>query len=161
MPEETTDTKKCPFCGEYINIKATKCRYCGEWLNNFCPYCGEVVSKKAKKCPACNSDLKKDEFSNFKERYSIAFGIFSLLFMFFVIFITGLFYTAIYTENMIKTDDDKFSILFCYLIFCGAFHIFPLISYICEFEKKYSIFAIAINTIISSIFMFCILLARI
>ncbi|MBQ3311433.1 zinc ribbon domain-containing protein [bacterium] len=85
---EEQETKKCPFCGEYINTKATKCRYCGEWLNNFCPYCGEIVSKKAEKCPVCNSNLNKNEKSSFKEKNSTAFGIFSLVFMFFVIFIT-------------------------------------------------------------------------
>lgn len=161
MSTKTTDTKKCPFCGEYINIKATKCRYCGEWLNHFCPYCGEVVSKKAKKCTVCNSDLKKDEFSNFKEKYSIAFGIFSLLFMFFVVFITVIFYIFCGIEDSIKTSDDKLSIIFCYLIFCGVFHVFPLISFICEFEKKYSVFAVAVNTIISSLFMISIILVRI
>lgn len=25
--------KKCPHCGELINVDAKKCRYCGEWLD--------------------------------------------------------------------------------------------------------------------------------
>lgn len=26
------ETKKCPYCGEEININAVKCKHCGEWL---------------------------------------------------------------------------------------------------------------------------------
>ena len=31
MDQEQT-TKRCPYCGEEINIAAIKCKHCGEWL---------------------------------------------------------------------------------------------------------------------------------
>lgn len=40
----TEETKKCPFCGEEINISATKCRFCGEFLNKSPQFLDQLVS---------------------------------------------------------------------------------------------------------------------
>ena len=30
--DQEQSTKRCPYCGEEININAIKCKHCGEWL---------------------------------------------------------------------------------------------------------------------------------
>ena len=71
--------KKCPYCGEEINIAAKKCKFCGEWLvdeessdNNmhtskFCQFCGTVIPKFAEKCPQCGEWLVREEDSKYEE----------------------------------------------------------------------------------------------
>ena len=42
--------KKCPYCQEYINIRAKKCKHCGEWLipkENSKAYREEIIKKIA------------------------------------------------------------------------------------------------------------------
>lgn len=29
-------TKRCPYCGELILVKAKKCKHCGEWIETGC-----------------------------------------------------------------------------------------------------------------------------
>lgn len=59
--------KRCPICGEEININAVKCKYCGEFVNQQstnsvqtrkCPYCGEEIMEGAKKCKHCKEFLQ-------------------------------------------------------------------------------------------------------
>ena len=63
------DTKKCPYCGEEININAKKCKHCKEFLPEDispngtikCPYCGDEINANAKKCKHCGEWLVENE----------------------------------------------------------------------------------------------------
>lgn len=75
MEENERQTKKCPFCGEEININAKKCKFCKNWIDEeiLCPYCQEKIKKSAKKCRFCGEWLDKstpeedkNSFKNFK-----------------------------------------------------------------------------------------------
>lgn len=67
--DENKDTKKCPFCGDEININAKKCKHCKEFLpEDFsqsgmkkCPYCGDEINANAKKCKHCGEWLVENE----------------------------------------------------------------------------------------------------
>lgn len=62
---EKESNKKCPYCGEMINVKAKKCIYCGEWLEEkeeikkvVCPVCGESIDENLDICPFCHEKTK-------------------------------------------------------------------------------------------------------
>lgn len=33
MENNTSETKKCPYCGAEIDLDAKKCKFCGEWVD--------------------------------------------------------------------------------------------------------------------------------
>lgn len=61
------ETKKCPYCGEQIQMSARKCKWCGEWLDQenqspqsslmSCPICGEQIPKDVDVCPFCKEHI--------------------------------------------------------------------------------------------------------
>lgn len=58
--EDDNQLKKCPFCGEEINVNAKKCKFCKNWLDEeiLCPFCSEKIKKSAKKCRHCGEWLE-------------------------------------------------------------------------------------------------------
>lgn len=71
MEENEKQTKKCPFCGEEININAKKCKFCKNWIDEeiLCPYCQEKIKKSAKKCRFCGEWLDKSNTEDNKKLF--------------------------------------------------------------------------------------------
>ena len=53
-----TETKRCPYCGEEVNAKATKCVHCGEWITETARQ--DAQSKDAQK--------QKEDFEQWKAK---------------------------------------------------------------------------------------------
>ena len=62
-------TKKCPYCGQYVLAVARKCKYCGHWFEEEkssaedtrrCPVCDEIIPKDVSVCPFCNEPVEAE-----------------------------------------------------------------------------------------------------
>jgi len=53
-------TRKCPHCGEIIDINATICPVCAEDIpqKEDCPFCGEDIDKSSEICPYCGEKIE-------------------------------------------------------------------------------------------------------
>ena len=105
--------KKCPFCGETIDINATICPICAEDIpseeipssKTKCPYCGEEILPTAKKCKHCKNWLINNTNGHkyYNNSLITAFGIIVIIILISILFGiisgTGNYYT---TDNWLR-----------------------------------------------------------
>ncbi len=106
-------TKKCPFCGEIIDINATVCPICAEDIpieeisssKTYCPFCGEEILPTAKKCKHCKNWLINNANGHkyYNNSLITAFGIIGIIILISILFGiisgTGNYYT---TDNWLR-----------------------------------------------------------
>lgn len=55
------NSKKCPNCGNTVEINFNVCPVCKETLKRKCKICGESVDVTWKYCPYCEASLRKGD----------------------------------------------------------------------------------------------------
>jgi len=102
------NNKKCPFCGEMIDVNATICPVCAEDISIEvepskinCPYCGEEILPTAKKCKYCKNWLNGNSNNKYSNNYApTIFGIIGS-----ILFIAMLFGIFTGTTDNYTTDN--------------------------------------------------------
>jgi len=108
--KKDNEKRKCPFCGEEINVNAKKCRFCKNWIDEeiLCPFCSEKIKASATKCRFCGEWLPKKKKIQFDKKSKIILAIIlSIVLLIILIVCSANLYIPSCDNKAIKDDFTK------------------------------------------------------